>query len=426
MHKLYYFLMLSSIFMSSASYSTNLEDQKRVIWRNWAQNQQCTPELFFWPQTRAELQAFIKKAGARNKKVHVAGGGHSWSNIVCTPEYLISIDKLNRILHIDRQAMLVKVEAGITFDKLNRELTKAGLALSNQSAIMVQTVAGATATATHGTGRHTGTLASFIKELELVKADGSIVTLSSEKQPELFAAAKVGIGSLGVLYTVTLQCERLFKVVSSYATTTLSHVLKNYRQLHKDNDYFMFRWNPYDDTVSLDMVNKVSSSSEQQREQPAVGDYLYEALSSPTTGGKRMEEEIAVAAEQLPTILRKLKPLLISYKRKNLPILGGVLCRFVAAEHDVYLSPAVGRNTVYISISTSTDHWQEYKEFYKKFEELLLQYNGRPHWGKINFLDYSKAFKLYGNNFTQFLQAKKALDPKNMFSNSFTERVLKS
>ena len=125
---------------------------------------------------------------------------------------MMRIGALDRVVAIDRDAMTATVEAGIPLWRLNDELAKRGLALSNLGDIDRQTIAGATSTGTHGTGLRYGSIAAAIVGLELVTASGDVVRCSATEEPEIFACARVGLGVLGVVTQVTLQCEPLFKL----------------------------------------------------------------------------------------------------------------------------------------------------------------------------------------------------------------------
>ena len=195
-----------------------------AAWTNWALNQTCNPKEIVKPKSDKELINFIKKANKENSKVRVVASGHSWTDIVCS-EYLVDMQNFNKVLNIDQENKTVKVQAGMKTCDLNKELAKENLALPNQSAIDIQTIAGAVATATHGTG-HTGTLSSFIKDIELVSSDGKLHKLSDNKNPDYLAAARVAIGSLGVITALTLQCEPLFELKTKRSIMNLKSIIK--------------------------------------------------------------------------------------------------------------------------------------------------------------------------------------------------------
>jgi L-gulono-1,4-lactone dehydrogenase len=390
--------------------------EKPAEWVNWAGNQRCNPQQIAYPKSRQELIDFVKKVQNTKQTVKVAAGGHSWSDIVCG-DYLVDLKYMNRILVINKRKKQIKVEAGITLEKLNEELERVGLALPNQGAIMVQSIAGVVSTATHGTG-HTGTFSDFIVSMELLTADGKILVLSPTIHPEWFKAAKVGIGALGIIVSLTLQCVPAFTLVEAHEIIPLSELFERYKEIHQENDYFLFDAHLLEGRASITRWNRVPQQKGTQRAQTS-----YKALSSFTTGGKRYEEEIAIRADSLPQALEALKQLYRKYQRLGNYSIGDMHCRFVNADMESYLSPTARRDTVYLSISTPPE--DRYMKFYRDFENTLLPYGGRPHWGKINFLTYSKALKLYGSGLTEFIAVKNQLDPQGLFSNAFTRRIFK-
>lgn len=432
--------------------------------QNWAGNQTCQPRKIFYPKNKEELISVIQEASKNKYRIHAYGSFHSWSDIVCA-DYLINTDGLNKILSIDKEKMLVHVEGGIKLEDLNKRLARENLALENVPDMTAQSIAGLTATGTHGTG-HTGTLADFIEKVELVADNGTVHTFSKQEKPELFAAARMSLGALGVVYALTLRCVPLFKVKHTREITDWPTLSKQYKDLYAKNDYFQFFWNPYTDKAITYIFNKtndelttVANTYLRYKQKLFVGywigeiwvtllrwfphltpsfidfffsaaqirdyvDYGYNILAK--SHGPRdeviyYEEEIGIPIETLPEALKDVKELMLKYQKEGFYVfMWGVLVRFVKAEQNMYLSPAAQRDTVYISITNPTVNSNFYKEFY----ERMLKYNGRPHWGKINFLDTEDARKLYGDNFDKFVKARKELDPQDIFSNPFVERVL--
>lgn len=397
-------------------------------WKNWAGNQRCTATIVT-PHTIQELQAAIQQAKKENKTIRPYGSSHSWSDIVCTDDYLINTDKLNKIVSIDHEKKHVTVQAGIKLKHLNKELAKIGLCLANQSAITEQSLAGVISTATHGSGK-TGTFASFITRVKLVTADGSVLTLSETENPELFGAARTSIGSLGILAELTVHCEPLFKVRYETKTSTWTAMMNEYQQWLRDNDFMQFYWNVADDSVHITIHNRVNDDGTATHKESFIQkvknvlpfkevDYSYKMLSG-RLAVAYMEEEIAIpitnfipAAQAARELVRK------EYQKSHM--FSDILFRFVSAEKNNYLSPAADQDVVFFSITTSS--MRGYEPFYKEFYNLMLTYGGRPHWGKINYLTHDDAAKLYGDKFNQFISVRKKLDPDGVFSNEFTKRV---
>ena len=164
-------------------------------WRNWAGDQVCTPAALERPSSVGEVAEVV----GRSDQVRVAGAGHSFTDAVLTEGTLLSLDRMNRVLDVDRSSGVVRVEAGITLGALSDELWRHGLAFENLGDIDVQSIAGATATGTHGTGSKLPNLSAALQSIELVTADGSTVELSEMGDADGWRAARVSVGALGVV-----------------------------------------------------------------------------------------------------------------------------------------------------------------------------------------------------------------------------------
>lgn len=388
-------------------------------WVNWLGNQTCDPVQYIEPNTLEELCSHIKDASVKGYQVRAVGNGYSISDIVGTNGYLLNLKHFNQLLAVDVKNKLVRVEVGITMQELNKQLACYDLALSNQAAIDTLTLAGALCTAVHGTG-HTGTLSSFVKNIELITADGTIQNLSLTSDPDAFAAARVSLGALGVIYAVTLQCEPLFYLTINHETMDIEILMEKYQTLHETNDFFQFFWNIETGQVMLERWNRCQAFS--QNDASIQSKVCYEVLPFYTIdeNDKDLFSEVAVSVDALPRILPEIKQLMEKYLAQGAKI-ENVGVRFVEADENAYLSPAANQAVAYIS--TQIADKDKFIAFYREFEELMFAYQGRPHWGKFNLLNYEKASNLYGINLTKFIAVKRRLDPQSVFSNDFIDRI---
>jgi L-gulonolactone oxidase len=192
----------------------------RTSWSNWAGNQVCAPVSIRKPTNEAELVRIVTEAARTGQRVKCVGAGHSFTPIACTDGVMVDLRGYGRLLAHDPGARTVTVEAGITLEKLCEELDQLGLAMENMGDIGYQSIAGATATATHGTGWHFGNLSSRIVGMRLIAGDGSIVECSVEQNPEVLAAASVGVGALGIVSTITFQAVKAFRLHASRSGST--------------------------------------------------------------------------------------------------------------------------------------------------------------------------------------------------------------
>src|SRR5437763_53725 len=154
------------------------------LWTNWGRNQSCAAEAVDHPADEGEIAAVVKAAAAAGQTVKAVGSGHSFTDIACTYGRRLVLDRYGEVLSIDRERLQVTVQAGCTIRSLNRRLAELGWALPNLGDIEYQTIPGAAATATHGTGIKLGGLATQVVGLELVTGDGSVLRCSAEEEPE--------------------------------------------------------------------------------------------------------------------------------------------------------------------------------------------------------------------------------------------------
>src|SRR5215813_9362600 len=215
-------------------------------WRNWAGNVTARPVRVRMPGSTEDVAAEVTKAAADGLHVRMTGSGHSFTPTASTDGVLLSPRGLTDIRSVDAQAGLITVAAGCPLAKLNEVLYARGLSLTNMGDIQVQTMAGATQTGTHGTGRASGSMAAQIAALELVLADGSIVTCTSNQPHDgLFDAARVGLGAFGLLTAVTFRAEPLFLLTAREEPMRWSEVIARLPELISDNEHFEFFWFPH-------------------------------------------------------------------------------------------------------------------------------------------------------------------------------------
>ena len=181
-----------------------------VSTRNWAGNQRCVPAAVHQPASTDEVASIVRQAAEAGRRVKAIGGGHSFTDAAMTDGDLISLDAMRRVLRVDGTD--VTVQAGIRLCDLNEQLAGQGLAMPNLGDIDRQSIAGATSTATHGTGAGLGNLATTIVGVELVTGDGSVVRADEHNDPELLRVARVGLGALGIVTEVTLRCVPAFNL----------------------------------------------------------------------------------------------------------------------------------------------------------------------------------------------------------------------
>src|SRR5688572_28715514 len=176
--------------------------------RNWAGNYTYSAARIHYPESVEQVQELV----SRSSKLRVLGSRHAFNGIADSTGDLISLDHLPRVFTIDHKRVTVTIDGGVRYGQICRQLHRAGFALSNLASLPHISVAGACATATHGSGDRNGNLATAVSAMELVAADGTIVYLSRDQQGEQFAGAVVGLGGLGVVTRLTLDIVPAFEM----------------------------------------------------------------------------------------------------------------------------------------------------------------------------------------------------------------------
>ena len=232
-----------------------------TVWTNWAGTVHANVTVQA-PASIAELQQTVAAAAERGQRVKPIGAGHSFTAIGDTDGVQLRLDRLAGVVRADRETGLVTVLAGTRLHALNETLWQLGLSMTNLGDIDVQTISGAISTGTHGTGVKYGGIATQVRGLDLVLADGSTLHCTPDENPDVFAAARVGLGALGVIAGVTLQCEPAFALAAAEAPASLDDVLADLDEMVVGNDHFEFYWFPHTRRVLTKRNNRVLPGTE--------------------------------------------------------------------------------------------------------------------------------------------------------------------
>jgi L-gulonolactone oxidase len=430
---------------------------KNATWRNWAGTVAARPAREVAPASAGELAEAVRGAAEDGLRVKAVGSGHSFTSIAATDGVLIRPHLLTGIRQVDRDAMTVTVEAGTPLKRLNAALAREGLSLANMGDIMEQTVAGAIGTGTHGTGRDSASIAAQIKGLELVTADGSVLTCSERENPDVFAAARIGLGALGIVTAITFAVEPLFLLRAREEPMPFDRVLADFDELWAENEHFEFYWFPHTGNTNTKRNNR-SAGPEQPVGRwkgwfedeflsngvfqaanwvgravpatvPAIAQVSSKALSARTytdipykvfTSPRRVrfvEMEYAVPREAVVETLRELRAMV---GRSRLRISFPVEVRTAPAD-DITLSTASGRETAYIAVHMFKG--TPYRGYFTAAERIFTAHEGRPHWGKLHTRDAAYLSRVYPR-FGQFTALRDRLDPDRRFQNDYLRRVL--
>ncbi|MFH8439717.1 D-arabinono-1,4-lactone oxidase [Streptomyces sp. NPDC018026] len=443
--------------MSSTRTANGRTSGRNGTWRNWGGNVSARPAREVTPASVDELADAVRRAAEDGQRVKAVGTGHSFTSIAATDGVLIRPQLLTGIRSIDRDAMTVTVEAGTPLKRLNMALAREGLSLTNMGDIMEQTVSGATSTGTHGTGRDSASIAAQIRGLELVTADGSVLTCSADENPEVFAAARIGLGALGVVTAITFAVEPVFLLTAREAPMPFDRVLADFDALWSENEHFEFYWFPHTNSTNTKRNNR-SAGPERPvgRFQgwlddeflsngvfqaanwvgraapatiPAIARISSRALAARTytdtpykvfTSPRRVrfvEMEYAVAREAVVEVLRELRTMV---DRSRLRISFPVEVRTAPAD-DITLSTASGRDSAYIAVHMFRG--TPYQAYFTAAERIFTAHEGRPHWGKVHTRDAGYFSRVYPR-FGEFTALRDRLDPDRLFQNDHLRRVL--
>jgi FAD-linked oxidoreductase len=425
-------------------------------WRNWTGDQRCRPAAIERPASIAEIAAALERAATQGRRVRVAGAGHSFSDIALTDGLLLTLDRMNRVLDVDRSAGLVRVQGGITIRELSHRLAEHGLALENLGDIDAQSIAGAISTATHGTGAKLPNISSQVAALTLVLADGSTLKCS-EDEPELLRAARVGLGALGVIAEVTLRCVPAFRLCGIDAPAPLEQTLGRFDELSLTNDHFEFYVFPHARTALTRTNNRTELAAHPRTR---LSSYANDVLLTNRTFelfcrlGRRMpsriprinrlvtrlagasrrvdrsdrifasprlvrftEMEYALPRERTIEAVRRVLDLI---PRKNFAVPFPIEVRTVAGD-DALISTTTGRDSGFVAVHMFEGMaWEPY---FRAVEAIMDELDGRPHWGKRHFQSATTLRARYPE-WDCFQAVRRRLDPAGRFANAYTDRVL--
>lgn len=410
-------------------------------WSNWSGSVKCEPSVAE-PATVEELSEHVKNS----EQVRPAGSGHSFSPLVATDDTVLSLDEISGVT-VDREKREATVRAGTELGDLTAELARNGLAMENLGDIDRQTVSGATATGTHGTGEF-GVLSTQISEIEIVAGDGSVRTLS--RGDDAFGAAQVSLGALGVVTEVVLDVVPSYWLELVRGKEKLNTTLSNFQEYVEKHRNFEFFWFPGTGTAVTKKMNETEAEPSETtrfesdgrlenvawralceasrfvpskyasglaarsvREQTVSGP-SHEVYASPREV-RFNETEYGVPAEDAADAFREITEVVEKHDAAF-----PVEVRYVEAD-DVPLSPAHGRDTVFIAVHRY--HKKNHTEMFDECEEVFARYDGRPHWGKMHSLSADELAELYPE-WDTFQEVREEFDPDGVFLNEHLRKIL--
>ncbi|MFI1237499.1 D-arabinono-1,4-lactone oxidase [Nocardia salmonicida] len=426
-------------------------------WVNWAGQQRCTPAVVAAPRDVEELAAIVTDAAAAGRTVRVAGSGHSFTDAVLTDGTLVDLSGLDKVLDVDVDNGRVRVEAGISLHAASPLLHAHGLAFPNLGDIDTQSLAGATATATHGTGARLRNISAALHSVEVLRADGTRVELNEQTDPDGWKAARVSVGALGVVTAATLQLEPSFVLECVERPVPLNEVLTDIDEFADGSDHFEFFAFPHSDTAMTKAIDR-TEAPEQPRGTVSewlndilIANHVYDGLcrlgrripaaipmihrAATLAGSNNRQVDRSYRVFSTPRLVKfnemeyaiprahaaeAIREILALGRRFGTPM--PIEVRWVAPD-DAFLSPAGGRETCYIAVHQYQGMvWEPY---FRACEAVFDAYDGRPHWGKRHFQTAETLRPRYPE-WDRFTAVRRRFDPTGVFANDYVHRVLGS
>jgi L-gulonolactone oxidase len=422
--------------------------------RNWARNQRCEPVSVEWPNSTDELAALVGAAAAANRPVKVIGAGHSFTDAAMTEGVLVSLGRLDAVRSVDGNR--VRVQAGIELRALSDQLADHGLAMPNLGDINVQSLAGATSTATHGTGRGLGNLSTTIEAIELVDGHGEIQRFDSATDPDAVRTLAVGLGAFGLVTELTLRVVPAFDLHAKETVEPLADVVDGWDAFTLSADHAEFFFFPGDDRALVKRNDRTDEPARPPSRAAYVRDkYLFEnaAFGAACAIGRRfpslvpritrafaasaserdlidrsdrvfasprrvrfVEMEYGIPVDAVPEALARVQALVRSLHH---PVLLPIEVRCSAAD-DLALSTGYGRESGWIAVHQYPG--MPYEHYFDTVERIMDDYGGRPHWGKLHGQTADVLRERYPR-WGDAMAMRDRLDPDRTFRNAYLDRV---
>jgi FAD-linked oxidoreductase len=428
---------------------TLAQPDKRLPWRNWSGSQQCLPAARTAPSSIEELQQLVQTSTGVLRPV---GAGHSFSPLVPTDGTIISLSRMSGVISHDKQSLQATVWGGSRLGDLGQPLEDAGQALINMPDIDEQALAGCLATATHGTGATIGAMPTFVKSLELVDASGELIQCSHIENRDIFEAARVSLGALGIITRVTLQNVAPYRLRREAVWRDFDEILQIADSLADSHRNFEFYYLPFtgmgftdvhdftDEPVSStekldgnEAVNDLKAVRDLLEDWPRVREFILgtylKTLDSEVTiesswknyaserNVRFNEMEYHLPREHGLDALREIRQALESQHHE---VFFPIEFRYIKGD-DIWLSPFYERDTCSIAVHRYFE--EDFTPYFKTIEPIFRKYQGRPHWGKLNTLT-RKDFEALYPRFNDFVNVRRQLDPGGRFLNDYLRELI--
>lgn len=425
-------------------------------WSNWSGGVVCKPRQILAPKDEVELAAAVRNAKGT---VRAPGTGHSFTPLCASDDTLIDLTAFAGLKSGDPESRVATLGAASPLWAVGPALHSQGLALANMGDIDRQTLGGVVGTGTHGTGRTLGSLSAQVTGFRLILANGDVLNCSANENPEIFAAGRVAMGTLGIMTEISVQALPAYKLAERNFALPVSELFANLDALVKGNRHFEFFWFPYAESVVCKSLNLSDAkapeprSAEQMRRRgervssdtrvfsginevlpyapfflrashklfsrlmpgPERVRWSYEIFPSPRNV-RFNEMEYAVPYRKGPDCLREI----VETIRKNRINTGFPIEYRTVAADDIPLSPFYARDSATIAVHQY--HKVDTTKLFQACEEVFRRYEGRPHWGKRHSRSGHEFAALYPE-FERFRALRRRLDPGAKFLNAYLRTI---
>lgn len=409
-----------------------------AVWRNWSGSVTATPAAIERPRTRDRLRALV--AGAA--RARVTGAGHSFMPLCETDGLLLNLSEMEGEIEVCDDGASAWVPAGWPIHRLTPALWAKGFSLANQGDIDKQSMAGALSTGTHGTGVTLGSISTQALAYRLVLADGSYVECDAAAEPDLFQAARVSLGMIGVIEQVRLALKPAYRLRETLRRVALEDVLGQWDELnaaHRHVEFFVF---PYADHALLKILDPVERGDDRPgldiesaalqlicdlaAAAPGLAPVLQRLITRAMSASTRAAPAYRIFPSERPTLFEEmeheipaaagpdaLRAAIARVRARKFPIIFPFEFRAVAAD-DIWLSPMHAGPCVSISIHQYAK--MDWRAPFAEIESVLAAAGGRPHWAKRHTLTSADVLALYPMA-ARWGDARRRVDPAGKFMN---------
>jgi FAD/FMN-containing dehydrogenase len=377
-------------------------------WSNWSGRVCAQPAEIARPADETGVIAAVRSAARAGAALRCLGAGHSHAPLVATSGVILDTQDLAGIVGVDPTRGTATLRAGTRISALGAPLRAQGVALHNQGDIDRQSIAGAVATGTHGTGRTLRNLSASVVGARVVLASGEVAECDARREPDLFEVARLSLGAVGVVTELALSVRPAYKLAERMWLEPLDDVLARVDELAAASRHFEFFWMP----GSARAACKALAETDAEPVYPLASEgarcaWSYEVLANDRPD-KHTEMEYSVPAERGPACFAALRALI----ERDFTALHWPLEYRTLAADELWLSTASGRATATISVHQGTDLPDE--PLFRACEEIFAAHDGRPHWGKVHYRSGAELAALHPR-WDDWWRARDRWDPDGRF-----------